>query len=40
MHIPQPRDEKLACAIDDYGFSWDMCLSRWTDRNDAIAIRA
>jgi hypothetical protein len=38
MHIPQPGDEKLASAVDDYGFSWDMGLFRWTDYNDAIAI--
>jgi hypothetical protein len=38
MHIPQARDEKLACSVDDYGFSWDMCLSPLTNRNDAIAI--
>jgi hypothetical protein len=38
MHIPQARDEKLACAVDDNGFSWDMCLSPWTNCNDAIAI--
>jgi hypothetical protein len=38
MHIPQAGDEKLACAVDDYGFSWDMCPPRWTNRNDAIAI--
>jgi hypothetical protein len=38
MHIPQARDEKLASAVDDYGISWDMGLSRWTNCNDAIAI--
>jgi hypothetical protein len=38
MHIPQARDEKLACAVDNYGFSWDMRLSPWTDCHDAIAL--
>jgi hypothetical protein len=38
MHIPQARDEKLAFAVDDYGISWDMCLSPRTNCNDAIAI--
>jgi hypothetical protein len=38
MHIPQPRDEKLAGAVDDYGLPWDMRLSVWTNCNDAIAI--
>jgi hypothetical protein len=38
VHIPQARDEKLAFAVDDHGFSWDMRLFRRTDCNDAIAI--
>jgi hypothetical protein len=38
MHIPQTRDEKLASAVNDYGFAWDMCLSRWTNCNDPIAL--
>jgi hypothetical protein len=38
MHIPQARDEKLASAVDDSGFSWDMCLSPWTNGNDATTI--
>jgi hypothetical protein len=38
VHIPQTRDEKLGCAVNDYSFSWDMCLSRGTNCNDAIAL--